>query len=121
WGLWLSRGVWRLPLLWVLYIGYAWLPLGLALLGSAALGLWSDSLLMGVHALTLGCIGTLTLGMMARVSLGHTGRPLQPSPAVVLAFVLISLAAVVRVLMPWLDISRYLQWLQWSGLLWTTA
>jgi uncharacterized protein involved in response to NO len=53
-----------------------------------------------VHALTVGALGGLTLGMMARVALGHTGRPIQARPVMIAAFVLINLAAVIRVILP---------------------
>lgn len=95
WRGWLAR---REPLLWVLHLGYAWIPLGFALL---ALGLgrqhagWLDA---GLHALTYGAIGTLILGVAARVALGHTGRPIQALPGMAPAFELMTLGAVVRVL-----------------------
>jgi uncharacterized protein involved in response to NO len=55
---------------------------------------------LALHAFTIGGIGVLTLGMMARVSLGHTGRALKASNAMAIAFVLINLAALFRVLLP---------------------
>ena len=89
----------REPLLWVLHVGYGWIPVGLMLLGLAALGqpLWLDA---GIHALTVGAIGTLVLGVMARVALGHTGRPLVATSDMTLAFVLITLSAALRVFAP---------------------
>jgi uncharacterized protein involved in response to NO len=89
----------REPLLWVLHVGYGWIPVGLMLLGLAALGqpLWLDA---GIHALTVGAIGTLVLGVMARVALGHTGRPLVATSDMTLAFVLITLGAALRVFAP---------------------
>ena len=89
----------REPLLWILHVGFGWIPVGLALLGLAALGqpLWLDA---GLHALTVGAIGTLVLGVMARVALGHTGRPLIAPGGMTLAFVLITLGAVLRVFAP---------------------
>lgn len=93
WQGWLT---WREPLLWILHVGYAWIPMGLALLGLAALGqpLWRDA---GLHALTYGAIGTMILGVAARVALGHTGRPLTAAPGMTLAFGLITLGATLRV------------------------
>lgn len=121
WMLWHDLRIWRQPLLWILFIGYGWLPAGFAMLGAAHLGWWDDSFLSGTHALTVGCIATLTLGMMARVSLGHTGRELKlPLPAL-LAFVLVTLAAFVRIVMPWSEIRDYLTWIQVAGILWTIA
>ena len=89
----------REPLLWILHVGFGWIPVGLALLGLAALGqpLWLDA---GLHALTVGAIGTLVLGVMARVALGHTGRALTAPDGMTLAFVLITLGAAVRVFAP---------------------
>ncbi|MDR9466781.1 NnrS family protein [Marinospirillum sp.] len=93
--LWHDRGIWRVPLLWSLYLAYAWLPVGLALRGLGMLDLVNPY--AGIHALGVGGIGLLTLSMMSRVSLGHTGRPLQPSKWIVLALVLMLGAALVRV------------------------
>src|SRR5262249_50293244 len=61
----------RHPLLWVLHVGYAWIPIGLLLRALSVVGvsIWSS---LATHALTLGAIGALTLGMMARVALGHS-------------------------------------------------
>lgn len=95
---WLRPGVHRQALLWVLHAGNAWLVLGLLLLGLAELGMTWRAL--AVHALTAGAIGTLTLGMMARVTLGHTGRALRAGKWLTTAFVLVSAAAVLRVLVP---------------------
>jgi len=89
----------REPLLWILHVGFGWIPIGLILLGLAALGqpLWFDA---GIHALTVGAIGTLVLGVMARVALGHTGRPLTAISGMTLAFVLITVGAGLRVFAP---------------------
>ena len=95
---WYDRKIWYVPLLWVLYIGYGWIMLGFALLALAAYSVVSTSL--ALHAFTVGGIGVLTLGMMARVSLGHTGRAMRASNVMALAFVLINLAALFRVLLP---------------------
>jgi uncharacterized protein involved in response to NO len=77
----------------------------------------------GTHALTVGAIGTLTLGMMARVSLGHTGRALALRPITVAAFVLVTLAAVLRVFGPVLGASAlaYPTWLALSATAWAAA
>lgn len=93
--LWHDKGIWRNSLLWSLYLAYAWLVLGLFLRGFGLLG-WISPYL-GVHALTVGGIGLLTLSMMSRVSLGHTGRVLKAAPLTTLSLVLMLLAAVVRV------------------------
>ena len=95
---WYVQRIWYVPLLWILYLGYGWIILGFVLTALSAYAWVSPSL--ALHAFTLGGIGVLTLGMMARVSLGHTGRALRASNAMAVAFVLINLAALLRVLVP---------------------
>jgi uncharacterized protein involved in response to NO len=73
------------------------------------------------HFLTVGGIGILTLGMMSRVALGHTGRPLQVSRWMILAFLLMTLAAGIRALGPLIAIEYYFVSLEWAGGLWTVA
>ena len=87
---WYQKQVWSVPLLWVLHLGYAWLVAGFLFKALSAAGLASPAL--AIHAFTAGGIGTVTLGMMARVALGHTGRALRVGPAMFWAFVLVSLA-----------------------------
>lgn len=110
----------RAPMLWVLHLGYLWVPAGLALRGWALLS-FSVPVSMATHALTVGAIGTLTLGMMARVSLGHTGRPIQATRSVTLAFGVITAAAFTRVVAPLVPGAFYLEMLMISGTLWTLA
>jgi uncharacterized protein involved in response to NO len=110
----------RQPLLWVLHVGYAWIPVGLLLRAASSFtGAVPSS--ASTHALTAGAIGVLTMGMMARVALGHTGRALSPSPAAVGAFWLVALAAVVRVGAPLFGAAHYLGWLMVAGTMWTGA
>ena len=92
---WGARHAWGTPMLWVLHLGYAFIPAGLALRAVAALDGLSSS--AALHALTTGAIGTLTLGMMARVTLGHTGRVITAGPALAVAFGMMIAAALVRV------------------------
>jgi uncharacterized protein involved in response to NO len=104
------------PLLWVLFAGYSWIILGFILTALSAFN-WIPSVL-ALHAFTVGGIGVLTLGMMARVSLGHTGRPLKASNTIAIAFILINITALIRVLMPialsqWYDILIYSSTLAW--------
>jgi uncharacterized protein involved in response to NO len=84
------------PLLLVLHVGYLWIPVGLALL---ALSHWLPTLTEtgALHALTIGAMGTMTLAVMSRATLGHTGRELVAGPGLTAAFALISLAALSRV------------------------
>ncbi len=85
------------PLLWVLHLGYLWIPVGLALLAASQ---WWPSIPSGgaVHALTAGAFGTMTLAVMSRATLGHTGRVLTAGPGLTAAFVLVTCAALARVL-----------------------
>lgn len=117
---WGARHGLRLPLVWILHVGYAWIPLGLALRAVSALTTRVPAS-AATHALTVGAIGAVTLGMMARVSLGHTGRPLDPPRPVVVAFVLVTLAALVRVVAPIASLAWYPTSLQVVGALWTLA
>lgn len=116
---WHVRQVWYVPLLWILYLGYGWIVLGFGLTVFAAYAKISYSLVL--HAFTLGGIGILTLGMMARVSLGHTGRALKASNTIVIAFVLLNLSAFVRVMLPAVLPAWYGQWLYISTLAWLAA
>ena len=117
---WGGRHALRQPLVCILHVSYAWIPLGLALRVAAH---FSDKVpaSLATHALTVGAIGGATLGMMARVSLGHTGRPLVVSRSVTLAFVLITAAALVRVVGPLIDPSVYRAFLFVSGALWSAG
>lgn len=84
------------PILWVLHLGYAWLPLGLALKCGALLGGFA-ACAFWLHALTVGVIATMILGVMSRAALGHTGRPLVVDPLIALAYVALLAAGLIRV------------------------
>lgn len=116
---WYVQRVWYVPLLWVLYLGYGWLILGFILIALYAVELVSASL--AIHAFTVGGIGVLTLGMMARVSLGHTGRAIKASNCIAVAFLLINLAALFRVLLPALLPMGFSSFLIISTYLWLAA
>ena len=114
---------WRVlhdPIVWVLHLAHAWLPFGLALkalailTGVAVATFW-------LHALTIGVLATMILGVMTRVSLGHTGRPLRVRPLVTLAYLLVSAAAIVRVFGAWLPGFDYPAVIVLSSALWTSA
>ena len=117
---WHERRLWSVPLLWILHLGYAWIVLGFALLALFGAGLTAAGS-SALHAFTAGGIGVLTLGMMARVSLGHSGRMLESAPAMTLAFVAVNLAALIRVAMPLLFPAAYVQGIEWAGLAWMLA
>lgn len=95
---WYQQRVWYVPLLWVLYTGYGWIIVGFVMLALAAYKVVLPSL--ALHAFTIGGIGVLTLGMMARVSLGHTGRALKVSGFIASAFALINFAVFCRLFLP---------------------
>lgn len=111
----------RHPILWILHVGYAWLAVGLVLRGVAEL---TDLILLdaGMHALTLGAVGSMIIGMMSRVALGHTGRPIIPAPLTVAAYWLVNAAALLRVLFALvMDDGLRMAALIASGALWSLA
>jgi uncharacterized protein involved in response to NO len=117
---WRGRLTWPEPILWILHIGYAWLPIGLALKCVWLLsGMhWSAHWL---HALTLGTFGTMILAVMTRASLGHTGRPLVVSRTTAVSYLLLTFAVVVRVWGPALGFFEYHQTVVAAGTLWSAA
>ena len=110
--LWYARGIWRVPLLWSLHLAYAWLALAALGLALWHLG-WLQQQSLATHALAVGGMGGLILAMLARVSLGHTGRPLTPPRAMTWAFVLLQLASLSRVLLA--GVTAYGLWLAALG------
>jgi uncharacterized protein involved in response to NO len=115
---WFSRPVVSVPLVWILQFSYLFIPLGFTLYGLAGFGYVSQS--VAFHAFTVGAIGGMTLGMMARVSLGHTGRTLVINKIVFSAFCLILSAAVIRSGVNLLPL-EYLATIYLSGGLWVLA
>jgi uncharacterized protein involved in response to NO len=109
------------PMLWILFNGYGWLGGGLIMMGTAVLTDSNSLSGAGMHLATVGGIGGLTLGMMSRVALGHTGRPLKADKLTIVAFATISLAALTRSIMPLLLPDNYLLWIQLSAALWALA
>lgn len=107
------------PLVWVLHAAYAWIPLHL-LLRLLSLGELVPAQL-AVHALTVGAIGGMTIGMMTRTARGHTGRMLKVDRFEVAAYVLVMLAAIVRVGTPLVWPAGYAASVVASAVLWSTA
>jgi len=107
------------PLLLVLHVAYAWLGLGFLLLGLSAAGLPVPET-AALHALTVGGIGGVILGMMTRVALGHTGRPLHAARITQLAYVLLGFSALLRAFGP-LNATGIALAYTGSGLLWIAA
>jgi uncharacterized protein involved in response to NO len=114
---WYTPGIWRKPLLWSLYLGYGFLLLGFAL---TAAGLWwAMAPSLAIHAFAYGAIGLVTIGMMARVALGHSGRNVFDPPAALKPlFAVVFVGALVRVLLPLMVPGQYLLWIAVSQVLW---
>jgi uncharacterized protein involved in response to NO len=117
---WRTLRTLRQPIVWILHLAYAWLPIGLALKAAAMLGGYAIAAFW-LHALTIGALTTMVTAVMTRASLGHTGRPLIVHPLTTLAYALLTAAAVIRVFglsgfglsFPWVVL--------WSALFWTSA
>ncbi len=116
WQPWRSFGT---PMVWVLHVAYAWIVIHLMLRGLAAIGMVGE--LFAVHALTVGAIGGMTIGMMTRTARGHTGRPLAADGFEIACYVLVALAAVVRVFGGMLLPTAYLATVVTSGICWSAA
>lgn len=97
---WHTPGIWQVPLLWSFYLGLWLITLGFLLfaLSAAEAGV---SVILAIHCWAIGGIGVITLAMMARVALGHTGRNIhQPPRSVIWVFRLVIIAALCRALLP---------------------
>ncbi|MAT52065.1 MAG: hypothetical protein CMK32_12875 [Porticoccaceae bacterium] len=117
---WYTRGIWSRPLLWSLYLALVFVDLGFLL---AALSPWlAISPYLVVHAFAAGGIGLVTLSMMCRVALGHTGRDVHNPPRVVaVALCFMVLAAVLRVLLPLAMPASTPQWVALAQIAWIVA
>ena len=117
WKIWLT---FKVPLLWSLHIAYWFIPLGLALYAARYAGV-NISNSIALHALTAGAMGSMILSMMARVSLGHSGRVLQPHVVMSLAFFLVLASALLRTLILWLFPADTMLWLWLAASGWILA
>lgn len=117
---WGTRASLRVPLLWILHAGYLWIAAGLVLRGLAPHVPWLSTS-AATHALTAGAVGSLTLGMMTRTALGHSGRRLVAPRPIVAAYLLVVVAALVRVGGVLALPGAYLAVLLTSAALWSTA
>ena len=117
---WYTPGIWKNPLLWCFQVTLFFIDLGFLLF---ILAQWfAISPFLSVHAFAVGGIGIITMGMMARVSTGHTGRSFKVLPvSLLIALLLLSAGAVTRVLLPLLLPALYPSWVIISGLLWVLA
>ncbi len=108
------------PLLWVLHLGFLWVPLGLGLAAGAA---WAPGLVppsAALHALTAGAITLMILAVMTRATLGHTGRALSADWATTALYLLVFVAALLRVAANFLA-SAYHPLIAAAGLFWSAA
>jgi uncharacterized protein involved in response to NO len=107
------------PLVLVLHVGYVWLPIGLLLLGASH---FTDTILptMGLHALAAGAMATMTLAVMTRATLGHTGRELRADGLTTAIYVLVTLGALIRVAAPVIPFD-YMHLIECAGALWGGA
>lgn len=107
------------PLVLILHVGYAWVPVGLALLGASLIGVPIPRS-AAIHALTAGAMTTMILAVMTRASLGHTGRELKANGATVAIYGLITVGALLRVTAP-LQLLDYRPAMEVAGLAWGGA
>lgn len=117
---WRGMKTLRIPIVWVLHLAYAWLPIGF-LLKSLLLLAHLTFAVYYLHALTIGAVTTMIVAVMTRAALGHTGRPLTVSHPVAVAYLLLAIAAVVRVFVPVLHIISYTQVIVTAAALWSVA
>jgi uncharacterized protein involved in response to NO len=115
---WRGSSTGQEPLLWVLHVGYAWLPVGLFLLGCAA---WAPDLgTSALHALTVGAMGTMILAVMTRATLGHTKQELTAGRGTFAIYLFVMFAALVRIFAPFLG-TEYMTALDLAGAGWIAA
>lgn len=114
---WYSKRIWKKPMLWVLFVAYAWIAIGFGLI---FLSLYFNIPELPVfHSFTYGGIGMMTIGFMSRVTLGHTGRNVFAPPKFVFwIFTVLLAGAVVRVFFPIVDSGNYMLWIAVSQILW---
>jgi uncharacterized protein involved in response to NO len=117
WRGWAARAE---PLVWILHVGYAWLSVGLAFLGAAVLVPDLVPRTAGVHALTAGAVGVMTLAVMTRATRGHTGRELAADASTTLIYLAVNLAAALRLAAPFAGLLQP-NLLMASAAAWTAA
>lgn len=119
---WRGWMTWREPLVLILHIGYGWLVLSMLTLGCALLGIGLQQA-SALHALTTGAVGAMTLAVMTRASLGHTGRERHAGAATIAIYLMVNIGALLRVLVPTPDAPTSLThlWLALSTIGWSGA
>ena len=116
WRPWKTLGT---PIVWILHVATLWIPIHLALRAAAALGWVAGT--AASHALTVGALGGLVLGMMTRTARGHTARPLHADSFDVASYALVSLAALVRIVLPIAGPAMTMAAIVGSAALWSAA
>lgn len=117
---WRSLATLREPIVWVLHLGYAWIVAGFALLAAAMLTDWIGEV-AALHAHGTGAAGTMILAIMSRAALGHTGRAIVAPRLVVAAYLLVSIAALLRTFGPVLMGAFYNEVMLAAGAAWIAA
>jgi len=114
---WHTLGIWKKPLLWGLFAAFIMINLGFLLRALMPVTAIPDYL--PIHAFAVGGIGIVTISMMARVTIGHTGRNVHQAPPIMaLLLILMVLTATVRIFLPLLDPGHYRLWIAASGFMW---
>jgi uncharacterized protein involved in response to NO len=116
---WHSWRVGNRPILLILHIAYAGIPLGFLMLALAALGVAPHS--AAIHMFTVGVISCAIIAMITRTARGHTGRPLVADRIELACYGLLILATLIRVFGPWLAPRFSMDWIYASGLCWAAA
>ena len=117
---WYAPRLWKVPMAWILYLGFLWVPIGLAMRAMTVIG-WTAGT-YSTHAFTVGAIGCLTLGMMTRVTLGHIGRQIAHNMLTLVIFITALSMPITRLMpaLPMFAAENYF-YLHLSGGLWTLA
>ena len=117
---WYNAGIWKNHMLWCLYLAFVSISLGFFLLGLTLF--LPINYFLAIHCFAYGGIGLSTLSMMARVSLGHSGRPLTELAGVnYWSFTSLAAGTFIRIFFPLFSPQYYLQWILISQLLWIFA
>ena len=117
---WHTPGIWKKPLLWGLYLAITFIIIGFLLL---ALSVFAGvSRFLALHAFAYGGIGIITISMMGRVALGHTGRSIHDPPALLTGSLLaLTAGTIIRVGLPLVAMEYYVLWIALSQILWMIA
>lgn len=114
---WYHSAIWKMPLLWSLFLAFLGMIIGFVLYALQAWGIGTHSI--AVHGLALSGIAMMTVAMMTRVSLGHTGRNIhQPPKTVPWMLALLVLSFIARVILPLLNMNLYVTWIMVAQTAW---